>query len=223
MDIDRYHEVTNRLKEKFPPGTVRKRDDQSRAYIPNQVYTDRLERVLQGEWSKEIKELEINVPNQYVKAIVRVYIGPYYRDGSAVASITKQGIENAEARAKSAAFVDALDTWELGWTDLAPYNEDWGKNPALAYLLDYEPNVEVPSFSSMSTTTDHRCIFCQRFLTEDDINILKQIPNFNIQKMKYCADDLPDAFVRKLEPVANALPENYKKRLLEALDKKRKV
>ncbi len=222
MDIEKYYEATKLLKEKFPPETVKMRDDGTRAFIPNQVYTDRLDRVLQGEWSKEIRELEVNVPHQYVKAIVRVYIGPAYRDGSGIATITTTGLRNAEERAKSSAFVDALDTWELGWRDLAPFNE-WGNNPALSHLSD-APLEKTPSLSSIQSLTDHRCIFpdCHQVLIQQDIEVLKLIPNFNITKMKYCVKHLPDAFVRKLEAKRDLLPIAYQERLKDALDKKKR-
>ncbi|MEF3304283.1 hypothetical protein [Paenibacillus sp. GYB003] len=225
MDDEEYSQNIEKLKEAFEAGTVKFRNDNKRAYIPNQVYTDRLERVLEGRWSKEIREIEVNIPHSYVKAVVRVYIGSYFRDGSAIAEITSQGVINAEERAKNAAYIEALDSWEMGWRDLAQYNDDWGKNPALAHLLSSSPSpggVQIPP--PPREKVDRRCIGpnCGKFLTNEDYNVLKMIPNFNIQKMVYCPGCLPDAFMRKLEPVASSLPAHYKTRLSEALEKAKK-
>jgi len=228
MDDNKYHEVLEQLKAAFPPNTVQFRNDSGAAYIPNQVYTDRLDRVLQGQWKLEVRELEVNVQGKYVKTIVRVHIGDYFRDGTSIAEITQQGINNAENRAKSAAFVDALDTWEMGWKDLAPHNKDWGKNPGLSHLVSSEAPTEGQRTArnlSAGTTTDHRCIFsgCGQHLSQAEFQALKLIPNYNRQKMVYCSVHLPDHFLLKIpEEAVNQLPEEMYQRWSKVREEKTK-
>lgn len=205
MDELNYQEVIQRIKERFPQGTVKQRGDNGRAYIQNQVYTDRLEEATNSRWDREIRDVEINIPHGYVKVIARVTIGPHYRDGVGFADINdKKEIANKVDQATNEAIREAIDTWEIGWRDLAPYyqsEKDWGSNPALRHLLDsppppastdpgYQPNVWV----------EHYCIFskCGVPLTREEWDVLGQVPNLNREKMIYCYDHLPNHYKRKL-------------------------
>lgn len=148
MDEMSYSEIILRLKESFPNGTVKFRSDNNKAYIPNQIYTDRLEAATQGKWNKSIKDIEINLEHLYVKVIVTVTIGDHSRDGYGLAYIDSDSkgrpkISNTLDQAAASAFVDALDTWQMGWRDLAPHNKmDWGGNPGIRHLLDSDPSIE---------------------------------------------------------------------------------
>ncbi|MEB9895442.1 hypothetical protein P4K96_18325 [Bacillus cereus] len=221
-----YQEVVMNLKRQFPKGTVQFREDNGRPYIPNQVYTDRVESATNSQWDKEIKELDINVPHRYVKSIVRITIGPHFRDGYGLAVIkgdpenNQKAIVNAVDQAVNVAVLEALDTFQMGWKDLAPYKQhakDWGSNPALKHLLEdsvtsdtHSASFPIQSFSKCH----HRCIFCGRNLTEGEWDLLGQIPNLNRNKMIYCFDHLPNHLKRKLrEEVLSDFEEKWLNRI----------
>lgn len=54
MEDLNYSEVIERVKARFPQGTVKQWDNNGRAYIPNQVYTDRVEDATNSRWDREI-------------------------------------------------------------------------------------------------------------------------------------------------------------------------
>jgi hypothetical protein len=204
-----YQEVVQKLKEGFPQGTVKFRSDNNRAYIPNQVYTDRVERATNSQWDLTIKEIEINVPHRYIKVIVTVTIGPHHRDGYGFSVIEKDAagepirLANALDQAANEAVKTALDTWQMGWSTLAPfYKEDWGGNPALRHLLVSDPPPEPgDSFPVVpNAKIDRFCIFsnCGKQLTHDEWELLGQIPRFNRNKMTYCYEHLPNFWKRKI-------------------------
>lgn len=207
-----YLDVVEELKRRFPEGTVKFRGDSGRPYIPNQVYTDRVEQATASQWDREIKELDINVPNRYVKAIVRIHIGPHFRDGYGLAVL--QGdpakdpnqISNAVDQAVNDAIRESLDSYQMGWKDLAPFKQaekDWGSNPALKHLLDDGPP-RVPSSGNISvrpfTKIHHKCIFtnCGEQLTQEEWDLLGKVPSLNRDKMIYCYKHLPAHLKRKL-------------------------
>jgi hypothetical protein len=207
MDLN-YPEIIEQLKASFPEGTVQKRTDNQRAYIPNQIYTDRIETATNSQWNKEIRDSEINVPHGYIKVVVRIHIGPHWRDGVGLCTIDKSDsgdpkrLNNALERALSSAFLDAIDSWEMGWRDLAPhYRNDWGKNPGLAHLLS-STSLPVPgSDPALSNPKmSRRCIMggCGEVLTQAEWDLLQRIPNLNVQKMTYCYPHLPNNFKRRL-------------------------
>lgn len=204
-----YEEVVRKLKEGFPKDTVKFRGDNNRAYIPNQVYTDRVEQATQSQWDLTIKDIDINVPHRYIKVIVTVAIGPHHRDGYGFSEIETDAsgapkrLANALDQAVNEAIKTALDTWQMGWSTLAPfYKDDWGGNPALRHLLASNPPPEPGS--SMPTVyngkVDRQCIFsnCGRQLLQNEWDLLGKIPRFNRVKMIYCFDHLPNHWKRKI-------------------------
>ncbi|MDN4067680.1 hypothetical protein QYF50_07210 [Paenibacillus vini] len=198
-----FSEIVQELKRKFPEGTVVFRSDNNRPYIPNQVYTDRLESATNSQWDFEISELDINVEQKYVKAIVRVHIPPHFRDGYGVALISGNPlkISSATDQAVNEAFITALDSFQMGWKDLAPYKtEDWGGNPALRHLLNSPPPADSKNGTMIQSyaKTSHKCIVCGGELSESEWDLLGHIPNLNRKKMIYCIDHLPDHLKRKL-------------------------
>lgn len=213
MDELSYSEIILRLKESYPHGTVKFRSDNSKAYIPNQIYTDRLEAATQGKWDKTIKDIEINLEHRYVKVIITVTIGEHSRDGYGLSYIDSDGqgrpkISNSLDQAAASAFVDALDTWQMGWKDLAPHNKlDWGGNPALQHLLKSDPPTENQTqlrLSNSNHKVERKCIMagCNKTLSSDEWDLLKKVPNLNRNKMVYCFEHLPDHYKRKI-------PEQY--------------
>ncbi|WP_150274058.1 hypothetical protein [Paenibacillus tepidiphilus] len=215
--MNNYHEIVAALKAKFPQGTVQQRSDNYRPYIPNQVYTDRLEQATNSEWSKEIKELEINTEYRYVKAILSIQIGSFSRDGCGVAIINGDPAANPEQiveavnKAVNLAFKDVVDSYEMGWKDLAPYKQkDWGGNPALRHLLVEDPGEGSKVLQPYELTT-HKCVKCQKQLMSAEWDLLGQIPNLNRQTLTYCFRDIPNHEKRKLSPAAiSEFEERYK-------------
>ncbi|WP_031463726.1 hypothetical protein [Paenibacillus polymyxa] len=196
-----YEAVILQLKERFPPDTVVK---SNRGFIPNQVYTDRLEAATGGRWSLEVRELDINPAAGYIKAIVRVYIGDYFRDGYGIADLTGKDelkIANATDLVINQGFVNAVDSWQMGWKDLASYRE-WAKNPALAYLQeeDIPPVSGVQNVSQSRAIVDKSCTRCGKRLSQNEVDLLKAIPDFNHSKLSYCFEHLPDHFKRRVDP-----------------------
>lgn len=204
MEELNYQEVVEKIKERFPQGTVRKRSDTGRAYIPNQVYTDRVEQATGSRWNREILQAEINIAQGYVKVIARVTIGPHFRDGIGFAEISDgKQVANMVDQATNEAFREALDTWQIGWRDLAPYYQgerDWGSNPALRHLLDSPPPAAgtTPGLQP-NARLDRTCIKCGDQLLQSEWDILGQVPNLNRDKMTYCYEHLPEHLKRKLQ------------------------
>ncbi|WP_054943648.1 hypothetical protein [Paenibacillus ihuae] len=206
--MDNYQEIIASLKQRFPEGTVTHRKDKKGVYIPNQVYTDRLESATGSEWDKEIKELDINVPHRFVKAIVQIRIGSYVRDGYGVSimhgdpAADPKIIRTAVDQAVNEAFIDAIDTYEMGWQDLAPYKlEDWAGNPALAHLLQNGPptGAEAGAAPIQSfAVSNHKCLKCKKNLSSAEWELLGRIPNLNRESMVYCFEDIPAHLKRKL-------------------------
>lgn len=194
------------LKGKFPEGTVQFRSDNHRPYIPNQVYTDRLESATKSQWNKEIKDLEINANHRYVKAVVRITIDPHFRDGYGFSPIDGDPLNEphkiafAVDKAVNDAFLGAMDSYQMGWKDLAPYKE-WGGNPALRHLLKGDQNSSIlpggVTFEAIASA-HHQCIKCGIELTADEWEILGQVPNLNREKMKYCYNHLPEHMKKKI-------------------------
>jgi hypothetical protein len=205
-----YQQIIEELKRTFPAGTVKFRSDNERPYIPNQVYTDRMETATNSQWDREIKELEINAPFRYVKALVRIRIEPHFRDGYGFSVIDGDPATNpkiiatAVDKAVNEAILEAMDSYEMGWKDLAPYKlKDWAGNPALKHLLEGGPPLTADSGGKSvqsSANVTHKCIFtnCGKNLTEAEWFLLGQVPNLNKDKMIYCFEHLPKHMKRKL-------------------------
>lgn len=194
-----YTKAIEQIKARFPVGTVQTRNDNQNAYIPNQVYIDRVEKATSSQWSREVRDVEINVPHGYVKVIVRVTIGDYFRDGIGFSEIDKnKSIANKIDLATAEALREALDTWQIGWMDLAPHYQgakDWGSNPALRHLLASAPGAEgnIKEVQSHSLVP-HQCIYtgCGKQLSRDEWEFLTVIPGLNLEKMKYCFQHIPN-------------------------------
>jgi len=201
-----YQDIVTDLKRSFPKGTVQFRSDNNRPYVPNQVYTDRVEQATGSQWDREIKELEINPSFRYVKTLVRIVIGPHYRDGYGFSVIdgdpatNPKAIEKAIDDAVNEAMREALDTYEMGWKDLAPYKlKDWGGNPALKHLMDSQPsNLEGSGVASVQSfaKVDHKCVQCGETLTHEEWDLLNLVPNLNLI---YCFEHLPAHMKRKID------------------------
>ncbi|MBO7747007.1 hypothetical protein I8J29_22645 [Paenibacillus sp. MWE-103] len=209
MDEFNYQEAIAKIKARFPEGTVKKREDTGRAYIPNQVYNDRVELATQSQWTLEYSEVEINVPQRYVKVVARVTIGPHTRDGIGFHELNVDGSGNVKKlstavdQAKAEAFREALDTWQIGWQDLAPYyqlEKDWGSNPALQHLLHSSPPEESERFSQASEVIDRQCIYtnCGAQLTRDEWALLGTIPKLDRTRMTYCFEHIPNHYKKKI-------------------------
>lgn len=206
--MENYQEIIASLKQNFPEGTVTHRKDKKGVYIPNQVYTNRLETATRSEWDKEIKELDINVPYRFVKAIVQIRIGSFVRDGYGLSIL--QGdpaadprmIRTAVDQAVNEAFIDAIDSYEMGWKDLAPYKlEDWAGNPALAHLLQSGPPAGLKDGGipmQPLAVSEHKCLKCKKLLSKAEWELLGRIPNLNRESMVYCYEDIPAHLKRKL-------------------------
>lgn len=209
MDPFDYAKAIELIKAPFPSGTVQKRSDNGRAYIPNQVYTDRVETATGSMWDREIKEVEINIPHGYVKVVARVTIGEHCRDGIGFSEIETdqngkgKSLANKVDQAFAEAVREALDTWQIGWKDLAPYNKaekDWGSNPALRHLLNSTPSSggHDPDNQSRAFVV-HNCIFsgCGKQLSRDEWDFLGLIPSLNREKMVYCFQHIPSHIKKK--------------------------
>jgi hypothetical protein len=222
MEDFNYDHIVQQIKATFPQGTVQKRQDTQRAYIPNQVYTDRVELATQSRWSREIRDVEINIPHGFVKVIARVMIGAYYRDGIGFAEIGTESagkakqIANKVDQAGNEAVREALDTWQIGWRDLAPYyqqNNDWGTNPALRHLLETSSAPTIPGddpSQQINAKVERFCIKCLKQLSHEEWEILGKVPNLNRDKMTYCFEDLPNHLKKKLpQGVLDAYVKNH--------------
>ncbi|SFJ54372.1 hypothetical protein SAMN02799624_04928 [Paenibacillus sp. UNC496MF] len=207
MEELNYQDVIERIKARFPQGTVRQREDNGRAYIPNQIYTDRVESATGSRWDREIRDVEVNIPHRFVKVIARVTIGPHHRDGIGFSEIHADGsgkvkqLSTAVDQAANEAVRDALDTWQIGWRDLAPYNsKDWGGNPALGHLLHGEPPGEIDFTKQPAAVIERKCVFanCGRKLTRDEWELLGHIPNLSRERMTYCFEHIPNHYKRKI-------------------------
>lgn len=203
--MDNYIEIARKLKESFPSGTVQFTNSK-RAYIPNQVYTDRLESATQSQWSRHIKELDINVDHKYVKAIVTITIGEYLREGYGIAVIkgnpgeSPAEIEKAVDQAVNSAFIEALDSYQMGWVDLAPYKKsekEWGSNPGLAHLLQTDNSGSNVVTSPIAIST-HVCLKCNSPLKHAEWELLEHVPKLNRNKMVYCYNDIPPHYKRTI-------------------------
>ncbi|RAP78444.1 hypothetical protein [Paenibacillus montanisoli] len=209
MNEFNYQEVIARIKERFPAGTVKQREDIGRAYIPNQVYNDRVEVATQSQWNQEFREVEINVPHRYVKVVARITIGPHFRDGIGFCEINidesgkAKRLATAVDQAKAEAVREALDTWEIGWQDLAPYYQDakdWGSNPALRHLLKTAPPALHDTNTQSASMVDRKCIFsnCGVKLSRDEWELLGYIPNLDRTRMTYCYSHIPKHIKKKI-------------------------
>ncbi len=98
-------------------------------------------------------------------------------------------------------FVNAVDSWQMGWKDLASYRE-WAKNPALAHLKeeDIPPVSGVQNVSHSRAIVDKSCTRCGKRLSQNEVDLLKAIPDFNHSKLSYCFEHLPDHFKRRIDP-----------------------
>jgi hypothetical protein len=203
MDLE-YEKIVSELKKEFPPGTVQFQGG-GMAYIRNQVYTDRIEQATGSRWNLEIRETDINLSGHYIKAVVRVHIDHYFRDGiglqklDAGKALLEDQLSSALDLAVNRAFIDAVDKWQMGWRDLAPHRKnDWGNNPALKHLLNNEPGLKNPGQLQIGLRETHHCIICQNELSIEEWDALGQIKKLNRQKMTYCFPHIPDHYKRQL-------------------------
>ncbi|MDP5276151.1 hypothetical protein [Chengkuizengella axinellae] len=182
-----YTEIMEEIKSSFPKGTVQRRSDNNRRYIPIQVYEHRMETATNSQWSKEVIELEINSEMKFVKCIIRVYVGGYFRDGIGLSPIT-QSVSNSVDLASTEALRNAFDSFEMGWKDLHQFT-DWGKNPGINISINKLSN----NTDSFESNKIRKCKKCKKKLSEEDIEMVDDIPKLNID---YCIEHIPDQFIR---------------------------
>jgi hypothetical protein len=190
----------------FPPGTVQFQNG-GMAYIPNQVYTDRIEQATGSRWNLELRDTEVNLAGHYVKAVVRVQIGSFFRDGHGLQTLEvgkallEDQLSSALDLAVNRAFIHAVDKWQMGWRDLAPHRKkDWGSNPALKHLSknDPGPSSESTSKHQIQMKDIHRCLICTKELSIEEWEALGQIKGLNRQKLTYCYPHIPNHYKKQL-------------------------
>lgn len=191
--IEKYEEIMQELREPFPSGTVKKKNDSNKsAHIPVQAYIQRLNRAAGGFYSwtvtteKPIYHLEqmklemrgkltiMNTSNEGVGFQNFFYI----KDSRII-----QDFEGTVKAAVRRALVDALNAFEAGWKDLAQFR-DWG------YLI--EDDGVSNELGEQTGNTNIPCAICKEFLTNEELENLQKI-HWNIM---YCDEHIPD-FVRK--------------------------
>lgn len=180
-----YSEDITKIKQPFPPNTMLYREDNpTQGYFPPQVLIHSLEKNLGSRWSYEILKCDIQPSHVYTQ--VKITIDSFSRDGYGFISYSSsKDIENVVDRSFSAALRSALNTWEVGWSELSTQKK-WGNIP---FIKD---DLKVPSSSQL---TKEQCSLCKGYLNEDDINYLKRIPGL---KIHYCQKHVPDHWARKI-------------------------
>jgi len=191
-----YNEMIHALKQPFPAGTV-----QNSRYIPNQVYIDRLEQATESEWTKEILKVDIRPDLGYVSAVVRVKIQTQYRDGFKIETVPLNcegtALNTAVDKVVNGAFVDAVDSWQVGWIDLVNYSRrDWADNPGITLLQHYKSmsTNNQPAGQNKPASSPRICVTCKKELNSQDMELLKSIPD---QRIDYCTNCIPSHRLKK--------------------------
>jgi hypothetical protein len=99
-------------------------------------------------------------------------------------------------KAVKEAFLTALDSCQMGWRGLAPYKmNDWAGNPALKHLLEQAGPGDQTVVSQPHMRTHRQCLV----FSEDEWDLLGQVPNLNRDKMTYCFEHLPNHLKHKID------------------------
>lgn len=195
-----YEQIINALQAPFPQGTVKQQGN--RAFIPVQAYMVRLEEVAHDMWAWSIVDApQIDLTSQVVMLRGELSLLSAKRQGIGIAAIKNgdpSSIKNAILIAESEALRDACDKFLMGWKDLAPFRKDWGNNPGVtSYLFGNAPLNQIkdfdPQLHSSSPQTNEKCLRCQKFLTSEDLLMLR----INSVKHFYCRDHIPTQFIKK--------------------------
>ncbi|MGE8081494.1 hypothetical protein [Peribacillus loiseleuriae] len=185
---EKYNEITNKLTNPFPKGTVTQ--DGKNAYIPIQAYIKRLEEAAGMHWSWRTTGAPLIYENEkqiMMKGILTI-LGAE-REGSGFSNFQTyedsgkiQFLKNSIRAAESDAIRDACNKFMMGWVDLAPYR-DWSNNPGVK-IIQSPQGVDVAK---------DICIKCKKSLTREDIDTLTvhQIRN------KYCKEHIPTHLMKK--------------------------
>lgn len=186
MPGDGYKEISVRLQDKFPAGTVIEGNPISTSYIPVQAYISRLESEAAGLWEWRLVKEPTPYPDDkaiYVQGelsiagTVRSGIGfSYYSVPENKKSVA--AFKNAVNSAESDAIRNACDKFLMGWKDLAPYRE-WASNPGVG--------LAGASVKTAEETTGEICTRCKKSLSPEDLLFLK----VNSIRIKYCIDHVP--------------------------------
>lgn len=191
---DKYEEIMNVLCEPFPSGTVKKKNDSNKsAHIPVQAYIQRLNKAAGGfySWTVTTEKPIYHLDQMKLEMRGKLQIMNTSNEGMGFQNFSyikdSRKIHDFEGTVKAAvrrALVDALNTFEAGWKDLAQYRE-WG------YLIENEGD-EHGSEEQLTEGTNIPCKSCNRLLTNEELEQLQKIS----WQVMYCDDHVPD-FVRK--------------------------
>lgn len=176
-----YREIHEQLVAPFPPGTLEAREnDPNSKYIPVQPYIHKLETAAGTFWSwrltghPQIFEREEQVMVTGVLKIVDAE-----REGMGFSNIQRyedtgkiKNLKYAILAAESDAIRSACDKFEMGWKDLAPYRK-WAKNPGTG--LEVPTTGAGKDYKDGSGSSHRNCVVCQKPLTLDDENFLKEL------------------------------------------------
>ncbi|WP_182101761.1 hypothetical protein [Niallia taxi] len=188
-------EIIEFLKSPLPDGSVQSRN-KDKKFIPIQVYIDRLNDESIGHLVKvKITHHHIDWTNDVIEVRVSIQIGEAEREGIGITSISRYentnkpvNVNNDAGTAYSHAIRDACDKFQMGWVDLADHRE-WGANPGLWFNRDQNSK----KTSSGSTKTSEKCIKCQKPLTEEDLQLLR---DYDIS-LKFCSKDIPQHMLKR--------------------------
>lgn len=186
-----YKTLIKELTAAFPKGTVENADTPSRASIPVQAYINRLEEVAGNLWSWKtsgdpiIYEKEDQIQ---IKGVLKIMDAE--REGIGFSNIQRyadtgkiMNLKHSILSAESDALRKACDKFRMGWKDLAPYRK-WGSNPGIG--------IEVTEVNKGASSISVKCVKCNRPLTMDEVNFLKN----NSIRINYCKDDIPDQLLK---------------------------
>ncbi|WP_240416523.1 hypothetical protein [Paenibacillus periandrae] len=188
-----YASIMKKIKEPFPEGTVIKKNASDKsAYIPVHTYVKKLNDSAGGyyTWRITTDKPIIHAEQGLLEMRGLLTILNTSNEGQGFQLITfkkgSQVINNFDETIKAAtrrALVNAMDMFEAGWVDLAPYRE-WAKSPGLG-LIDNKSEEDDDSANNPD------CVSCGCKLTNQEVAIIKGVWN-----VYYCSAHIPN-FVKK--------------------------
>lgn len=189
-----YSKIMGKLKEPFPQGTVTlKNHNEKSAYIPVQAYIKKLNDAAGGFYSWQITSQRPTIHREEGLLEMRGALTILNTTNEGVGFQSFRYIKNTEKVANldevirgavHRALVNALNMFEAGWLDLAPYRK-WGDIPGVG--SENEANS-----SNNNLNENPRCKTCDIHLSNEEVNLIR-LANWNIF---YCSTHVPD-FVRK--------------------------
>lgn len=181
MLILSYDSIKEKIQAPFPPGTVQVKDNNKKAYIPAQVYWNRLDEVAGPMVNWSIKS--VNIAESHVIVIGTLHIAEVSRDGIGYNSFKEEHlIKAAISSAESEAFRNACDKYKMGWIDLAPYRT-WSDNPGIN-IENKTPNIQSDS--------ERKCVKCRKILDRED-NFFLELHNI---RQDYCSEHVPPYLIK---------------------------